>query len=69
MFFYPLRYRIYANGKDANANGHGNWKVDGETEMEMELRWKAKWKWKTKKRGEMADKNGKVNEKSKWKNW
>ena len=32
---------------------------------------KAKWKWrvKIKKRDEMADKNGKVNEKSKWKNW
>ena len=32
--------------------------------------WKAKWKWKVKikKQDEMADKNGKVNEKSKWKN-
>ena len=31
-----------------------------EVEMEMEM---------IKKRDEMADKNGKVNEKSKWKNW
>ena len=33
--------------------------MEGEVEMEMKI----------KKRDEMADKNGKVNEKSKWKNW
>ena len=32
-------------------------------------KWKWKWKVKNKKRDEMADKNGKANEKSKWKNW
>ena len=71
MFFPPtLQDLCYGNG-DAMLNGHGcigKWMVE------------RKWKWKwycemetemetIKKRDEMAGKNGKVNEKSKWKNW
>ena len=49
----------------------GNGGTELETRCEMELDMKAKWKMEIeiKKRDEMAGKNGKVNEKSKWKNW
>ena len=44
--------------------------VETETEMEMELDMEGEMEMEmeNKERDEMADKNGKVNEKSKWKN-
>ena len=67
MFFYPLRYRIYAMVKTLMLNGHGyDGKVDGE--MEMVLIMEVEMETINKRDGRTG-KDGKLNKRSKMEKW